>query len=71
MVLLRDLIQSTTKSTYYFDRQALGWWYSKGGDKADYRSVCDHVAKMFYKLTDRSVLLTWITEVWSLIHCDS
>ena len=51
----------------YFDHQALGWWCSKGGDMADYRSVRDHVAGMFNKLTDRSVLLTWITELQQVL----
>ena len=51
----------------YVDHQALGWWYSKGGDMADYRSVRDHVARMFNKLTDRNVLLTWITELQQVL----
>ena len=51
----------------YVDHQALGWWCSKGGDMADYRSVRDHVAGMFNKLTNRSVLLTWITELQQVL----
>ena len=52
----------------YVDRQALGWWRTKGGDMAVYRSVRDNVEEMFNKLTDRSLLLTWIAELQKVLN---